>query len=360
MKKFRWLLALYLMILVFLISGCSHQSQEEIAPEKAKLVKVQEIKEDTLPVRLKYTGMTSSGEIKKYSFKVPGKLTEVNVEKGSLVHSGQKLASVSTTELSLAVQASELTVQKAEKAFLDAKDSYEKYQKLYEAGALPQGDLNKLKLDLDIKEASYNQAKIELQSNQIRMNDADLYADMDGVVVDVLFKKGEILSAGYPVIVVRAGEQKVSVGLSQNDVKKIKVGTTAHITVDGLKSQGEVTRIDAIPDTQSRTYNTEILLKEHFPNDKFYLGATTQVEFELGNTQGIWIPLASVLNDGEDYVYIIQGDRAVKKNIKLLNVQGFNVQVDGLESENQLVTMGMKALKEGTKVEIQAEGDSNA
>lgn len=358
MKKYRCIFAINLMLILLFTGGCSKQAVVETSSVKEKLVKVQEIKEEILPVRLRYTGMTSSGEVKKYSFKVPGKLTEVNVIKGSAVYFGQKLASVSTTELELSAQASQFTVQKAEKAYIEAQDSYSKLEKLFQAGALAEADLNKVKLDLDVKEASYNQAKIELQSKQIQLNDANLYSDMDGYVVDVLFKESEIIAAGYPVIVIRAGEQKVIVGLSQNDIKKIKVGTVAQVKVDGLEAQGEVSRIDAVPDTQSRTYSTEILLSKPFPSDQFYLGATAKIEFELGGAKGIWVPLASVLNDGEDYIYVVKDNRAVKKNIKLLDVQGFNVRVEGLVSGEQLVTMGMKALKEGAKVQIQSEGEA--
>lgn len=358
MKKGRWILIFYLMMVVLLSVGCAKQTVVEESAEKEKLVKVLEVKEDTLPIQLEYTGMTSSGEVKKYSFKVPGKLTEITVEKGSPVRSGQKLASVSTTELGLSLEATQLTVQKAEKAYTEASDNYTKLEKLFKAGALAEADLIKAKLDLDVKEASYNQAKIELQSKQIQLNDANLYADMDGYVVDVLFKESEIIDAGYPVIIVRAGEQKVTVGLSQNDVKKIEVGTVAQIEIDGSVTQGQVARIDALPDTQSRTYNTEILLSKPFPSDKFYLGATAQVQFEVGEAKGIWVPLASVLNDGEDYIYVIQDNRAIKKNIKLLDVQGFNARAEGLTPGEQIVTMGMKALKEGTKVQIQSEGES--
>lgn len=358
MKKSRGIFALNLMLILLLTGGCAKQAVVEMSPIKEKIVKVQEIKEETLPVQLRYTGITSSGEIKKYSFKVPGKLSEINVKKGSPVYSGQKLASVSTAELELSAQASQLTVQKAEKAYLEAQDSYSKLEKLFQAGALAEADLNKTIFDRDVKEASYNQAKIELQAKQMQLNDAHLYSDMDGYVVDVLFKESEIIAAGYPVIVVRTGEQKVTVGLSQTDIKKIKVGTVARITVDGLGAQGEVSRVDTVPDPQSRTYSTEILLSESFPSDQFFLGATAETNFELGGAKGIWVPLASVLNDGEDYIYVVKDNRAVKKNIKLLDVQGFNVRVEGLVLGDQLVTMGMKALKEGTNVKIQSEGES--
>lgn len=349
---------LSLLPMIFLSTGCAQQTAGEVSQEKPKRVKVLEVKEDTLPVRLKYTGMTSSGEMKKYSFKVPGKLTEVKVEKGSPVQAGQTLATVSTTELSLDLEHSELTLQKAEKAYTEAKDTYAKLEKLFQAGALSEDDLTKAKLDLDVKEASYNQAKIGLESKKLQLNDAALTSDMDGYVVDVLNQEGEIIAAGYPVVVVRAGTQEVTVGLSQSDVSKIKVGTVAHVTLDGQETQGQVTRIDAVPDSQSRTYNTVITLSKPFPEDRYYLGATAQVEFELGGVKGIWVPLASVLNDGEDYVFVIEAGRAVKKNLKLLDVQSFNVRVEGLAPGDQLVTTGMKALKEGTKVQVQSEEDS--
>lgn len=358
MTKKMIFLILNLLLIVFMSSGCAKQTVSETPPEKEKLVKIQTVKEDTLPVTLSYTGMTSSGEMKKYSFKIPGKLSEISIAKGSPVHTGQKLASVSTTELELSVQASQLTVEKARKAYTEALDSYSKLEKLFQAGALAETDLKKVKLDLDVKEASLNQAKIELQSKQIQLNDTELYSDMDGYVVEVLSKEGEIIAAGYPVIVIRSAEEKVSVGLSQNDVKKIEVGTVALVKVDGLEAKGVVTQVDVIPDTQSRTYNTEILLSNPFSPEKFYLGATAQVEFKLGVAKGIWVPLASVLNDGEDFIFVVKDNRAVKKNIKLLDVQGFNVRVDGLATGDELVTMGMKALKEGTKVQIQSEGES--
>lgn len=347
-------------ILVFalLLSGCSEQVAE-VTPEKVKLVQVQAAKEESYPVQLRYTGLTSAGDVQKYSFKVSGKLIDLAVEKDSPVKSGQKLAALDTTEYSLAVQASQLNVTKAEKAYKEALDTYQKLEQLFEAGALPESDLIKAKLDLDVKEATYNQAKIELEAKQIQLKDAQLYADRDGYVVDVLFQESEIVAAGYPVVVVRSPEQKVNVGLSQNDVQKVKVGTLAEITMDGLKASGKVTRVDAIPDSQTRTYNAEILLTKLFPVDSYHLGATTEVSFEQGEAGGIWVPLACVLNDGEDYVFVVEEDRAVKRNIKLLDVQGFNVRVEGIMPGDSYVISGMKTLKEGNKVKVQSEVNLN-
>ena len=50
-----------------------------------------------------------------------------------------------------------------------------------------------------------------------------LTADVDGYVVDVLCKEGEMQSAGYPVVLIRSENQVVTVGLSDKDVKKIQL-----------------------------------------------------------------------------------------------------------------------------------------
>ncbi|HHY26370.1 MAG TPA: efflux RND transporter periplasmic adaptor subunit [Desulfitobacterium dehalogenans] len=345
-----------LLTLTLILGGCTKEVNVT-SSEKEQLVQVQEAKEEAFPVDLRYTGLTSSGEVKKYSFKIPGKLTDIAVEKGAFVKSGQKLASLDTTEYGLAVQASQLNVTKAEKAYTEASDNYQKLEQLYEAGALPEADLIKVKLDCDVKEATYNQAKIELESKQIQLNDAQLYAQGEGYVVDILFRESEIIAAGYPVVVMRSPEQKVTVGLSQNDVHKVNVGDTVEITVDGQKTKGKVERLEAVPDSQTRTYTAEILITEPYPSDSYYLGATAEVKFAQGEAPGIWVPLACILNDGQDYVFIVEEDRAVKRNIKLMDVQGFNVRVEGLSSGERYVFSGMKSLKEGHKVRIQSEGN---
>ena len=347
-------LLLGVLVLSIILTGCSGQAAVTGA-EKEKLVQVQEAKEETYPVQLSYTGLTSPGELRKYSFKISGKLQDIAVEKGAYVKAGQRLASLDTTEYGLAVEASRLNVIKAEKAYNDALDSYQKCEQLYAAGAIAENDLIKAKLNLDVQEATLEQAKLELQAKQIQLNDAQLYADMEGYVVDILFQKSEIVAAGYPVVVIRSPEQKVSVGLSQSDVHKVKVGDAVKVTVNGKTASGKVERLDAVPDEQTRTYNAEILITEPYPADSFFLGATAEVKFAQGETTGIWVPLACILNDGEDYLFVVQDGRAVKRNITILDVQGFKVRIEGLNAGEQYVISGMKTLKESNKVKIQSE-----
>jgi multidrug resistance efflux pump len=58
------------------------------------------------------------------------------------------------TELELGAQASQLTVQKAEKAYGEARDNYARLEQLFQAGALAQADLAQARLDLAICRAN--------------------------------------------------------------------------------------------------------------------------------------------------------------------------------------------------------------
>lgn len=345
------------LLLAGVLSGCGSQPADTGSAEEIRPVSVVPIAEQSQSVGVKYLGVIGSGELKKYSFKVPGKLVRVNVQKGQAVRGGELLAALDQTDLSLALRNSQLNLTQAEQVYRDAKDQYAKYQELVKGGAMSSTDLDKAKLDMDVKEANYQKAQVDVEAKQNALDDTELYGDMSGYVTDILYKEGENLAAGYPVVVVRSQEQVIQVGLNQKDAAKTALGTQAEVKVGDYQGEGKVTRIDQVPDSQTRTYTTEIKLTKEIPQEAYLIGAAADVSLAAGAVNGIWIPIAAVMNDGEDYVFIVQDERAVKKNISLKESQGFNVRVEGLKPRDKLVTSGMKELSEGMKVTVSQAGE---
>lgn len=97
-------------------------------------------------------------------------------------------------------------------------------------------------------------------------------------------------------------------------------------------------------------------MTKEIPQEACLIGSAADVSLAAGAVNGIWIPIAAVMNDGEDYIFIIRDERAVKRNISLKESQGFNVRVEGLEPGDKLVTSGMKELSEGMKVTVSQAG----
>jgi len=76
------------------------------------------------------------------------------------------------------------------------------------------------------------------------------------------------------------------------------------------------------------------------------------IKFEIGTTQGIWIPLDAVVVDIENFVFINKDGIAEKVRVELLDTDGEMVEVQGLEEKDDLIVKGMSSLRDGDRVEL--------
>lgn len=394
--------------LVFLnlvtLSGCSNKSDSK-TDVKTYPVKTLELKNESYPISLEYEGITGGSEVRKLSFKSSAKISKIYVSKGQHIKKGDNLVDLDKTDLNFAMEGAkaqmdaasaqydkavngaqqedinkaQIAVKNAEDNYNYCKDIYDKTVNLYQIQAVTQQEVNDVKNKLDSTESALNAAKETLnqlqngtreedkqallaQLNTVKANydskvnllqDASLTADEDGYVVDILCKEGEMQAAGYPVILIRSENQVVTVGLSDDDVKKIQIGTKAQVKIDDATADGEIMNIVQMADKQSGTYSAEIKLLNPIDDSKFYIGQSVKVYINSGEKNGIWIPISSILNDGEDYVYVVEDGRAVRKNITLGDTKEGEVCVDGLEAGDNLVNEGMKNIKSGYQVSVE-------
>lgn len=399
-KKFLSICSIFISALI--LGGCGGKSAAQKSDVKSYPVKTLEVKNENYPISLDYQGITGGSEVKKLSFKSSAKVSKIYVSKGQHVKKGDALVELDKSDLSFAMEASksqmnaasaqydkavngaqqedvnkaEIAVKNAEDNYNYSKDLYEKNLKLYETGAVAKQQLDSVKLQADSSESALNSAKQTLQQLQngsreedkqallgqlntskanydSKMNllqDSSMVADSDGYVVDVLCKEGEMQPAGNPVILFRNEKQVITVGLSEDDVKKVQLGTKAQVKVSDFQGDGEIINIVQMADKQSGTYGAEIQLSKTIDNSKFYIGETAKVYINIGEKNTIWIPISCILNDGEDYVYVAENGHAVRKNITLGETHEDKVAVEGLKSGDKIVIEGMKNIKAGYQV----------
>ncbi|MFZ5969500.1 MAG: efflux RND transporter periplasmic adaptor subunit [Bacillota bacterium] len=396
-KKMMILSGVAIVLLVFILTYPQHDS---VKAEKLKPVKILEIKEEISPITLQYIGNVTSEDLKKIGFKSSGRIEKIYVEKGQYVKAGDPLVSLDISELQYAMDAAkaqvdgalaqyekalngatqeeikkaELNTKKTQDAYEFSLENYQKYTKLYEANAISKHDLDKAKLELDVREAEFNQAKeiekevktgvrkedrasllaqaemakADYAYRKSMVEDAVMTVDDGGFVVDILYEEGEMVSAGYPVIVLRNEQQIVNVGLTQKDVDKIQLGTECKVAANGVETVGRVTNIGEAPDKETRTYDVEIALSEN----KYRLGTIVDAAFVIGEGQGVWIPIASIMVNGIDYVFVVDDKEAVKRTVHIEEMKGNMVKVTGLKPKEKLVIEGMKKLNDGDLVMI--------
>jgi len=389
---------LFLLIITILFTGCAKENIK--VEERIKPVRVTEVKETLLDKTLNYMGIVISEEVKKIGFKSPGKIEKIFVEKGNFIEKGSQLGKLDTKDLNFAVKASKaqmdaakaqydkalkgatdeeinnamLNLSKAKSGYDYTYENFTKIDELYKEGAISKNDFDKVKLELEIREAelqqaeelysqakggarmedkegaraNWEQAKTDYEYKKSMLEEATLISNIDGYVMDVLYKEGELVGSGYPVVIIRNENQVVQVGLSQEDVVKVSLGNRAIVNVDGVEAKGQITNISEVPDEQTRTYQIEIGLD----NNKFKIGSIAKIEISIGEEKGILIPITAIMANGSDYVYIVNDGVIESHRVNTGEIVGSQIRVEGLKDGNKLVIENAKEIRVGDKVKV--------
>jgi RND family efflux transporter MFP subunit len=353
-------------VLIFSLIGC--QGIEETPKATVKAVSVEALRPRIKEEVLNYFGIVEAETIKKYALKTSGILDSLFVSIGDSFEKDSILARIDDYEYTVGEAVSREKLSQSETQLVMIKESLDFYKKSFEdakillaSGSISQNKFDEIKLYYEIKEKEYlqalanvEQADLSYNLDQRRVDDTVLKADMDGIVVDILNEEGELVSQGYPLIIGRSKKTKVTCGITAKEREYLSHDQKVIVTVNNEDYMGRIESIGLTPDEQTRTYPLDISVEETLT-----IGQNAKIKIPIKSTEGIWLNITTILNDGIDYVYIIEDNRAVRKEITLGSINGEEVLVNGLSQGDQLVIKGQSTLSEGQLVEIKGEDNDS-
>lgn len=349
-------------IMIFLLlTACQ---EESIQSEDTKLFYVEakavEIKEHVQMNR--YNGRIISDDITKLSFKQGGRVDEVFIEDNSVVEKGQLIMTLEKNDVllqkndigeSLSLARNQYT--KAKEQFDYLADQLEKLEKLYAQGAISKDQLDEIDLktriakeDMAIAKGNIDKSLLALQNVNRSINNHELYANISGEISQVLVRSGEMIQGGAPVALLNEKQLEVSFGVTQKDYNSLTIGDEVSVIFNDERYQGIVSSISTFPDAKSQTYEMQATLAEN----SLPINSIVAIEYPIDQVEGAKIPIDVVISGDEDYVYIVEEGFSVKTPVEILAIHGNYVIVKGLETNDLLVTKGMKRLKDHQPVEV--------
>ena len=232
-----------------------------------------------------------------------------------------------------------------------AQETYDK--KVREGAESDEAKAQKERMDaaednLDNAREAYDNAQDNVENAKKAVEKCTLKAPANGYVVDIQAKEGSVSTPLIPAVVLASHEVVVNFGVSQTDMKELAVGMAAGITVGQQEFAGSIKDIDVVPDETTRTYSTNVTIDVQNPD--LYLGELATVKINIGERRGIWLPISVILNDGEDYVYVVEDGRAKREYITIEQVQDDYVLVTGTKAGEKIITEGMKTIQTGNAV----------
>ena len=339
----------FIILGIFALFSCE-KAKKEIKVENEFPVEVKLMKNDKRIRQIEYFGIISS-KIINYSFLTPGRVEKIFINKNQHVTKGTKLIQLELKGFQLALNAAKNQEKQAESAYIESKNYYKKLKKTFKTGGISGADIEKAKLDRDVKLQDWEQSKINKESKIDDFNQATLLAKTDGIVSDIIPTVGELIDAGAETIIIQGKGFFAEAALSQKDLEFIKQGTKVTVEIKNQKLSGEVTYISTLPDLQTFRHTVKIDFNNN-SSIKATIGLTVKINFETDTIEGIWVPLKYISNNGQDFVNLVENDRLRKKTVQIIDFSGEEVRIIGLKENDKLITKGASSIKEGYKVKI--------
>jgi len=309
---------------------------------------------------------TYSGEVKgrfesQLSFQVGGKIVKRHVQLGSVVHAGDVLMEIDAKDVKQTVNSNAAQVYSAESQVRLAESNLNRYQKLYEGGAISAAQLDQYKSAYDVAAASLRQASAQYAQGSNQLDYSVLYADKAGVISSITAEAGQVVTAGQSVItIVQDGEREVEISVPENRIDEFRQMGQLKVTfwaLPAVRVDAAVREIAPMADAVSRTYKVRVSLLN--PPQEVKLGMTSTVTVgNMGNPQvAAYIPLAAIYqNSDTPGVWVINNESVTLRPIKIGAFGDGKVQVlEGLQNGDVIVTAGVHKLKEGQKVRISGD-----
>lgn len=283
------------------------------------------------------------------AFRQSDRISEIFVEEGDAVKSGQLLACLDSRELKLTVEKarSQIKVQEAillrlqngtrpedlakiqaqvdaaEKILLDARQHYDRIQKVYDdtdGSAITRDELTSARLNYENKAAQLEQAQQslnlaqagtryeeileaqaqlknfqdELARQEFLLTQYELTSPTDGVIRSKLLEVGDMASPSAPVFKISLNERKwIRAYVNETDLGRVFEGQGAQVFVDSYSTEpisGQVGYISSTAEFTPKTVQTEelrtslvyeIRIYVDDPKNILRLGMPATVEIDL-------------------------------------------------------------------------------
>ena len=147
------------------------------------------------------SGPTISGSLEPEQLatvrsEVIGSVLRTFVEAGERVRRGQLLANLDDRAIEEGVLSSRSAVRSAESALSLARRNLQRTERLTQAGALPERDLENARLDVTNAEGALADARARLAAAQEQLEDTRVRAPFDGIVSERQADAGDVVQLG--------------------------------------------------------------------------------------------------------------------------------------------------------------------
>ncbi len=356
-KKKKWIVlgALVLIVVGGAIAAISLSkvSVESALVEKGEVVRLVE-----------ESGVVATKNSVIVAAKNGGEIKSLLAEEGAVVNAGKLLLESDIKSAQMDIKSLESQLSGVQTQYLRAKSLADKNKVLYEEGALSNEEYNASVSAAKQLAAEVSALSYTIKSNKEARGSSGVTAPITGTITDVFVQKGETVAAGAPLFEISDLSQLyIKVELIAEDADLVQTGDIARVYNEdsGFSDKnGSVRKIYTKAEEElselginQRRVTVEIALT---PGAKLRLGSDMDVEITVDKKESVLRISDEALfeKEGKDYVYVIENEKAVLRQVELgLEGEDYAEVLSGLSEGETLIVSPGDDVDEGVKVSWQ-------
>ena len=399
-KYIAWAAALLLVMAgVYWYTHSSVKSAKTAAVRPA--VAVETLVRQDMMKRVVLSGATVPKAEVDISPKYAGRIARVAVDLGDRVRAGDVLIQQDVRDLDISIlqnsasseqamaQAVESRSQygadtmKAQSDYDNALTTYQRYQSLYDQGAvslqerddkyrtlmearaalesLQNQQMGDLPAVVAAKEAASLQAQYTVDALRQQRDDMTITAPRDGVIGFRQAEEGEWATAGQKLLtIVDNSLLYVDCDVAEQDIGILRVGMTLPVSIDSLGDtvEGRITYISPAMDSATHSYKVRLTLAGEASRVLGGMFARTEVT-AVQREHTLYVPKEAVGDDnGKKYIFLIDEEGKARKayvTLGLINDDSMEILSGASEGDRVAVT-NISRLRDGMEAEITGGG----
>ncbi|MGF1469775.1 MAG: efflux RND transporter periplasmic adaptor subunit [Sandaracinaceae bacterium] len=355
------------------LAGCGAEGEaraELPAPpgeaEVEAALAVQVVPVETREIRPTLTAVGTAEPIRAADLgpQATGRIVALPVEEGVAAEEGQVLARLDTRMASLAASQAGSSAASALARVRELEQEVERLLPLAEDGAVPERDVDQLRLQLEAARASHTAAVQGVAMARTTLRDSTVRAPFAGVVSEVRMELGETATSQPPSVILRLVDLsvvEVTARFNESELPRLRPGTPVTVRFPALDQsfEGAVHRIASEVDRQTRSVSTVVRVDN--PDGRIRGGLSAEVALRPGEPRtALVIPRAASRGFGDHRrVYVLADDdgaaRAEERTVTVEALGESELEVlEGLEGDERVIAPLPSRIRGGSAVRVQA------
>lgn len=353
----RNLYIIFTLSLAVLLFSCGKKAptQKGMPKDDKQAVMVEELTvrplDDYISVSGKLEGITDL----TMSSETSGRILQLYKKLGDRISKGERLGKVENDILQIRLDQAEAALLSAETALDNARRNLSYAEASKAKNLISETEFNTALTGFKSAKAGFDGAKAAREAARLAYENSWLLAPESGTISNLLVSAGQYINPGQAIARITDSSSLVmKTGVGETLISKLSKGQSAQIRYIGSDKvfNGRIRGFGISPITNTATYAVEIEVSSQgvlLPGMVVSARILTQRYNSL-----LYTSITNVSKEfGKNYIFVVESDKAVKKEVQLGKIIGENVEIiSGVSAGEIIVTTGAENLEDGSSVQI--------